>query len=441
MHQRAAAAAQVDSVPDRVPASAQPAPVPKSATGNSLRDRGGAALSKLRGRKTQSEAPRYDGTSADDFDVPPVGGRPSFGKGQQWALRLGIPAGVLLVAAGAAFAFGVSTGSSRVPAAGAISQDEAVRFRLSAFPVEQASVFGQQYLNVCLTRPAASDTTAIRSRTEVLARMATSGTEAGCGYSGTSTAEAEHPETITFTGQIKSVKGYTEGAAAYLTYQVVYDSEKALEVVLPVWVNDRADPTLMRVVGNPGFMPSPRLGSPPSYVENRTKDAQLATRLRDQVISPFLQAWGSSDTQQLNLTLTEDAAFAARAGLRGLLVNPTINQVTVFTARSMSNGTFQYESGDEVVAETTATWTSALSTAKQSATYQIRLRYVQGKWAVVDITGSALDPTGGPVPNSGSGGSSTGATETPKHPTSSASPSPSHAPPPPAPFDPAGVPG
>ncbi|WLF51318.1 conjugal transfer protein [Rhodococcus opacus] len=416
-------------------------------TGNSLRGRATAAFSAVRGER--ESAPHYDGTTNDDFDVPPIGGHPSHTKSRQWAVRLGIPVGVLLLAAGTTFAVGVNIGSSRVPAEGAISQNEALRFRLSSFPVEQAAVFGQQYLNVCLTRPAASDTVAVRTRTEVLARMATSGTESGCGYSGTSTAEAEKPESIVFTGQIKSVReGYTEGAAAYLTYQVAYDSEKAVEVVVPVWVNDRGDPTLMRVVGNVGFMPSPRLGAPPAYAETRAKDAQLATQLHDQVIAPFMQAWGSSDAQQLNLTLTEDASFAARAGLRGVLVNPRVEKVTVYTART-ETGAIHYQSGDEVVAETTVEWTSALSTSKQTGTYQIRLRYVQGKWAVLDVTGSALDPSGGPVPNNGAGASpSSGTADNSGHSGSSSTSSVSPTPTQPRettqtssdPFDPAAVP-
>ncbi|MDJ0401250.1 conjugal transfer protein [Rhodococcus rhodochrous] len=442
--------------PPRAPTEPQPEPAYTATpdtppakdkkTGNSLRGRATAAFSAVRG--DHEPAPTYDGSANADFDVPPIGGRPSHTKSRQWAVRLGIPVGVLLLAAGTTFTVGVNIGSSRVPAQGAISQNEALRFRLSSYPVEQAAVFGQQYLNICLTRPAASDTAAVRTRGEVLARMATSGTESGCGYSGTSTAEAEKPESIVFTGQISSVReGYTEGAAAYLTYQVAYGAEKTLEAVVPVWVNDRADPTMMRVVGNVGFMPAPRLGAPPAYAETRAKDAQLATQLRDQVLSPFMQAWGSSDAQQLNLTLTEDASFAARAGLRGLLVNPTVEKVTVYTARTESGGTIHYQSGDEVVAETTVEWTSAMSTSKQAGTYQIRLRYVQGKWAVLDVTGSALDPSGGPVPSSGAAASSSGAPDSssrsgspstsssttpvqPQEPTQAAS----------VPFDPAGVP-
>lgn len=427
------------SEPATTPPDSQPVTAKRS--GNRLRGHAATALSAARGGR--GPEPRYDGSVDEDFDVPPIGGRPSYAKSQQWAVRLGIPVGVLLVAAGSAFAFGVNTGSSRVPAAGAISQDEALRFRLSSFPVEQAAVFGQRYLDTCLTRPAASDTTAARARAEVLARMATSGTSAGCGYSGTSTAEAEQPQSIVFTGQIRSVKeGYDDGAAAYLTFQVSYDADKTLDAVVPVWVNDRDDPTLMRVVGDVGFMPSPRLGAPPAYNETRAKDSQLATQLRDQVLTPFLQAWGSSDGQQLNLTLTEDAAFAARAGLRGLMVNPTITKVTVFTGRSESGGTITYQSGDEVVAETAVQWTSALSTSKQSGAYRIRLRYVQGKWAVVDVTGSAVDPTGGPVPN-GSGavsGASDSSGQRGSSATSGAS-APTSAPADPAAFDPAGVPG
>ncbi|MDH6284589.1 conjugal transfer protein [Prescottella agglutinans] len=382
--------------------------------------------------------------------MPPIGGKPSFGKSQQVLVRLGVPLGVLALGTGIAFAVGVSKGSSRVPAAGAISQDEAVRFRLSAFPVEQAAVFGQRYLNVCLSQPAASDVAAARTRTETLALMATSGTDPGCGYSATATADASAPQGISFTGQVRSVKGYSEGYGAFLTYSVVYDQENTLEAVLPVWVNDRANPTMMRVVGNVGFMPSNRLGSPPALTDTRTKDSTLAAKLKDTVLSPFLQAWGSSDGQQLNLTITEDATFTARVGLRGVLVNPSITGVTVYTDRSMTGGGIEYRSGDEVVAETHVQWTSSLTNTKQSASYQIRLRLVQGKWAVVDVSGAAIDPVGGPVPASpGSGSSSSGSPKStgsaPTTTSGSAAPSSTHKPAPESsggkPFDPGQVPG
>ncbi|WP_458682754.1 conjugal transfer protein [Prescottella equi] len=376
---------------------------PKRAAAANALGKAGSVWGRVRGRGPRPQ-PTYDGHANEDFDVPPVGGKPSFGKSQQILVRLGIPLGALALGTGIAFAVGVSQGSSRVPAAGAISQDEALRFRLSAFPVDQAAVFGERYLDVCLTQPAASDVSGARVRSEVLAQMATSGTDPGCGYSATATADASAPQSVSFTGQVRSVKGYSEGYAAFLTYSVVYDSETTLEAVVPVWVNDREAPTLMRVVGNIGFMPANRLGAPPAFTDTRTKDSTLASKLKDTVLNPFLQAWGSSDAQQLNLTITEDATFTARAGLRGVLVNPSITGVTVYTSRTMESGGIEYRSGDEVLAETHVQWTSALTNMKQSASYQIRLRLVQGKWAVVDVTGSSLDPSGGPVPNSANSG-------------------------------------
>lgn len=401
---------------------------PKRAAAANVLGKAGSVWARVRGRDPRPQ-PTYDGHADEDFDVPPVGGKPSFGKSQQILVRLGIPLGALALGTGIAFAVGVSQGSSRVPAAGAISQDEALRFRLSAFPVDQAAVFAERYLDVCLTQPAASDVSGARVRSDVLAQMATSGTDPGCGYSATATADASAPQSVSFTGQVRSVKGYSEGYAAFLTYSVVYDSETTLEAVVPVWVNDREAPTLMRVVGNIGFMPANRLGAPPAFTDTRTKDSTLASKLKDTVLNPFLQAWGSSDAQQLNLTITEDATFTARAGLRGVLVNPSITGVTVYTSRTMESGGIEYRSGDEVLAETHVQWTSALTNMKQSASYQIRLRLVQGKWAVVDVTGSALDPSGGPVPhsaNSGAAPRANGSSST--TPSTSTSPSTSSAP-------------
>lgn len=423
----------------------EPPPQTAPTAGNSLLEKGSSLAAKARRLRASTAEPAYDGRSNDDFDVPAIGGKPSHGKGRQLLVRLGIPLGVLALGTGIAFAVGVNQGSSRIPASGAISQDEALRFRLSAFPVEQAAAFGQRYLDICLTRPAGADVGAARIRTEALARMATSGTDSGCGYSGTATAEAAEPRNVMFTGEVKSVKGYNAGSAAYLTYSVVYDTETVVDAVVPVWVNDRADPTQMRVVGNVGFMPSNRLGAPPSYTETRTKDSALSGQLKDTVIAPFLLAWGSSDGQQLNLTLTEDATFTARAGLRGVLVSPSITGVTVYTGRSVTGGGIKYESGDEVIAETHVQWTNSLTNTKQSASYQIRVRQVQGKWAVVDVIGSALDPTGGAVPNTAgsSDKSESGSTTTsPSSATSSRPPAPSTPPSSrPGEFDPAGVPG
>lgn len=167
----------------------EPPPQTAPTAGNSLSGKRSQLIAKARRLRSATVEPTYDGLSNDDFDVPPIGGKPSHGKGQQLLVRLGVPLGVLALGTGIAFAVGVNQGSSRIPASGAISQDEALRFRLSAFPVEQAAAFGQRYLDICLTRPAGADVGAARIRTEALARMATSGTDSGCGYSGTATAE------------------------------------------------------------------------------------------------------------------------------------------------------------------------------------------------------------------------------------------------------------
>ena len=94
--------------PPRAPAEPQPEPAYTATpdtplangkkTGNSLRGRATAAFSAVRG--DHEPAPTYDGSANADFDVPPIGGRPSHTKSRQWAVRLGIPVGVLLLAAG-----------------------------------------------------------------------------------------------------------------------------------------------------------------------------------------------------------------------------------------------------------------------------------------------------------------------------------------------------
>lgn len=337
----------------------------------------------------------------DDFDVPPIGGTPSVGKSRQAMMRLGVPMAILVTVGGGMYSCGVSTGSSRIPAAGSISQDEAVRFRLSSFPAEQAAAFGQRYLEICLSPPAGTDAASGRERLDLLAQMATSGTDTGCGYSGTVSADAVEPRSISFTGEMRSLKDYPEGAAAFLTFQVTWSDTRLVNAVVPVWVDDRTNPTAMRVVGNLGFMPVNKLGAPPPHSETRTKDSTLAGQLQQSVLTPFLQAWGSSDAQQLGLVLTDDATFNAREGLRGVLTDPTVTSAMVFTPHTNEGSQIRYADGDEVITETAVQWFSTIAAAKQSAVYQIRLRLVQGKWSVIDISGSAIDPTGGPVQDDG----------------------------------------
>ncbi|MFI9507325.1 hypothetical protein [Nocardia sp. NPDC052566] len=325
-------------------------------------------------------------------------------------MRLGIPVAVLVAVGGSLFTCGVNTGSHRVPAAGAISQEDALRFRLSTFPADTAAVFARRYLQTCLTHPAASDLAAARARLALLTQMATGGTDTGCGYTDTASSAATAPRSIEFTGQFRTAQGYESGAAAFLTFQVAYGDDRLVNAVLPIWVNDRANPTTMRIVGSLGFMPVTTLGAPPAFTETRTKDPTLASRLSSSVLQPFLTAWGASDTQQLGLVLTTDATATAKTGLRGLFTDPTVGTVTVFTARSAEGSAdIRYSNGDEVIAQTSVQWTNTTATVtKQSAVYQIRLRQVQGKWAVLDITGSAIDPTGGPVQTQANPSTTTG---------------------------------
>lgn len=356
-----------------------------------------------RRHRTADDHPSLTGLGNDadpvlDLDIPRIGGKPSIGKSRQAMTRLGIPLGVLIVVGGMAFGCGVDVGSDRIPAAGAVSQDEALRFRLSSFPADMAAAFAQRYLQSCLTHPAATDPAAARARLALITQMSTGGTDPGCGHADSATSAASAPREIVFTGQVRTVKtGYDVGAAAFLTFQVVFSDDKVVNAVLPVWVDDRADPATMRIVGSIGFMPVSSLGAPPPYNETRTKDAGLASKLNSSVLAPFLTAWGSSDAQQLGLVLTTDATAEAKTGLRGLLIDPVVNQVTVFTERAYDGSELHYVDGDLIIAQTGAQWTNTVTSTKQSAIYQIWLRLVQGKWAVVDIAGSAIDPTGGPV--------------------------------------------
>ena len=387
-------------VRDATPAPS-PAPSRRPAKTVAAKNRRTDRLSAFSTRFRRGTKPATDEASRDvelvDFDVPRIGEKPSVGKSRQAMMRLGIPVAGLVAIGGLALSCGVDIGSSRIPAAGAISQDEAVKFRLSSFPAEQAAMFGERYLEICLTQPPPTDSAGARARLDLLTQMATSGTDAGCGYSGTVTATANAPRSIDFTGTMRSLKGYDQGAAAFLTFQVSWSDDRLLNAVLPVWVDNRENPTAMRVVGNVGFMPVNKLGAPPAYADTRTKDSNLAGKLQQSVLQPFLTAWGSSDAQQLGLVLSDDATFDSRAGLRGVLTDPTVTSTVVFTSRTAEGSQIQYADGDEVIAQTAVQWFNSIATAKQSAAYQIRLRLVQGKWSVVDITGSALDPTGGPA--------------------------------------------
>lgn len=167
-------------------------------------------------------------------------------------------------------------------------------------------------------------------------------------------------------------------------------------MTVPVWVKDPATGEGMRIVGDIGITSPPQLGDAPEVTKKR-EDSALAGKLTDSVITPFISAWGDSDSRQLNLVLADDATVGASTGLGGTVTTPRIASVRVFTPKAVDTGSTEqptYVNGDTAIAEVLVEWAVPISESTQVAGYRVSLVLNSGKWMVRDIEGGLHDPSG-----------------------------------------------
>lgn len=353
-------------------------------------------MGRTKNRSTSDEHPKvYDanGVEVGDFDVVRPGAAPTNRRFRRGQRALAVTATLVITTSVAALIGGVVIGRSAVPAQGALSSTDAANYRLSTFPVDAATAFGQQYLEVCLTHGDADD---VKRRQEVLESMSTAGVSTSCGW--TSGGLLQQPTSIVYNGYLQMADDFPSGQAAYLGYNVTLGDATYQTVTVPIWVKRVGTGNDMRIVGDVGITPATRLGQPPTPTEQPGKDDQLARDLAGSVLAPFFTAWGASDQRQLNLMLAEGATENARIGMAETMKDPKIGDVRAQSARAESAGTgqdFSYVDGDRATAIVTVTWMLPASESTQTVGYRVEVVRSGGKWMVRDVRGGAIDMRGG----------------------------------------------
>ena len=326
--------------------------------------------------------------------VPKPGAASSIvaGRIRSWVIRLAVLTAPLAMVGGLAYACGSAvTASSAASGRKDLIAEQAGTWHLSTFPVQQAASFGATYLTLCMTHPVPADSAALTGRSQALAAMTSAGVSDGCGWDGSGGAQS--PLSVSWTGTATPVAGaYDTGEAARLTYVVTFADGRTNQVSLPVWAASATGANGMRVVGEITVLPyAGAAPSAPTAQAPETVDDNLAIALQPTVLTPFLQAWGASNSVQLSLTVTSDAAAAATTGMSGTLTDPSIDSVLLVVDKGSPKA---YRDGDLVTAQTVVEWRTTAAGVQKSA-YDISLRRVGGRWLVVDIAGGPIDQQGG----------------------------------------------
>ncbi len=371
--------------PHPQPPQNTPSPQPSGHTGASEEDPSTKPTKKQRKSKGPNQA-KKPGTTR--FAVPPPGGKARPGRKLSWGVRTGILVGSLVFVGGSTLTAGVLIGSSRIPADNELNAVDIAQYGLTEFPADAASAFGSQYLTTCLTYPDSRNEQAKTVRTATLNQMTSRTVTEDCGWN--SQGSTQTPANIAFTGNVEpfpAATGNEGGRAAFVDYIVTYSDGRITTVTVPIWTNGtHQQPGAMRVIGDLGFMPAPRIAPEPNIDRNRNTDDELAGSLRTQVITPFLAAWGASNAVQLDLSVTSDATPAARNGLGGTLSKPNVQSVTAYVPPRDSDDPKGYANGDTAEADVNVVWSS--NGGEHETGYRISLRKDAGKWSVTDIQGA-----------------------------------------------------
>jgi hypothetical protein len=336
------------------------------------------------------------------FDVPPPGRRFSGGRGTHAGVRVALILTTCLLALGIvgyiAFSFGVATMRANTYR---LSPQDVGRYNLTDFPLAQAGRFAADYARLCLTH--SSTPGAAEQREAQLARFVSSGTDASCGWNG------EGVQTVTdasWTGASEpiTIQGYA-GHARMMVVRVLTSAGSRV-VTVPVYVADLASGEGMRIVGDIGEMPQPRLVPAPKPTAVPADDSALAEALTSgQFFQQFFAAWGASNSAALQRFVTPDASTTARAGLSGTLRQPQIAKAQVFfpSQADADNENFEWRTGMVAEAWVWVTWSNPAAGAKATEGRAYRLQLVMTtqaanpaqEWAVRDVSGGVPDLAGG----------------------------------------------
>ncbi|MFI9568196.1 conjugal transfer protein [Streptomyces rishiriensis] len=357
-----------------------------------------------------------------DFDVPKPGGRVSGGgRRTHVALRATLLITTCLFALGSCGVVGLVVGKSSGPSTAGLDAADVDKYRLTDFPTQQAATFAEQYAMLCMTFSPETAST----RRASLARYASAGVDAECGWSGEGTSTAV---SAAWDGTAEQLPEYGDHGR-YIGVQVRTDDGTLTTLTVPVYVQNLKTGDGMRVAGDVGQMPLPaRADVPELDLNDEVKDDALAQQLKQQVLPGYFSAWGASDATAMARFTTPDASQSATSGLSGRLSTPTINDVVALVPKSVQNtDPYRYPAGQAVEARVIVDWGDPKGETVRRAYRMTVVNTAQG-WFIKDIRGGVLDSQGGradSADDSGTASPSAGPSTSASPPASPAKPSPS----------------
>ncbi|MEU3612947.1 conjugal transfer protein [Streptomyces sp. NPDC006872] len=350
-----------------------------------------------------------------DFVVPKPGGRISTGgRRTHVALRATLLITTCVFALGSCGVMGLVVGKSSGPSTAGLDTADVNKYRLTDFPTQQAATFAEQYALLCMTF---SPETASARRVN-LARYASSGVDAECGWSGEGTSTAV---SATWDGTAEKLPEYGDHGR-YIGVQVRTDDGTLTTLTVPVYVKDLTTGDGMRVAGDVGQMPLPaRADVPEIDQDDEVVDDSLAQQLQQKVLPGYFAAWGASDATAMARFTTPDATQSATSGLSGRLATPTINDVVALVPASLQKtNPYTYPVGQAVEVRVVVDWGDPKSETVRRAYRMTVVNTAQG-WFIKDIRGGVLDSQGGRADTGGDADAATGTASPSAGPSSSAS--------------------
>ena len=193
------------------------------------------------------------------------------------ALRATLLITTCLFALGSCGVMGLVVGKSSGPSTAGLDAADVDKYRLTDFPTQQAATFAEQYAMLCMTYSPESAST----RRASLARYASAGVDAECGWSGEGTSTAV---SAAWDGTAEQLPEYGDHGR-YIGVQVRTNDGTLTTLTVPVYVQNLKTGDGMRVAGDVGQMPLPaRADVPELDQDDEVVDDALAQQLQQQVL-------------------------------------------------------------------------------------------------------------------------------------------------------------
>ncbi|MEU5280371.1 conjugal transfer protein [Streptomyces asoensis] len=324
-----------------------------------------------------------------DFVVAKPGGRISGGgRRTHVALRATLLITTCFFALGSCGVMGLVIGKSSGPSTAGLDTADVNKYRLTDFPTQAAATFAEQYALLCMTF--SPDTASARRAN--LARYASSGVDAECGWSGEGTSTAV---SASWDGTSEKLAEYGDHGR-YLGVQVRTDDGSLTTLTVPVYVQNLTTGEGMRVAGDVGQMPLPaRADVPETDQDDEVADDALGQQLQQQVLPGYFTAWGASDATAMTRFTTPDASPSATSGLAGRLTTPTVNDVVALVPKNVQDtDPYAYPVGQAVEVRVVVDWGDPKGETVRRAYRMTVVNTAQG-WFIKDIRGGVLDSQGG----------------------------------------------